>query len=490
MEQEWVETKIELEGKTVVHRYGMWPKQKQFHSTRKRYVLFGGARGPGKSHALNQHGFRAMLRWPGILVLLARRDLKDLKETTLREWRNVVPPEMYDPKYGGQWHQGDSYFRFPNGSTLMYSEFKDWESKKSLTAGLVLFDELNEIDEEGFINIEPVLRWTTGEGVCTYPECKELGEEFVRDHPIHPFYQIVSATNPSPGWVKDRFWLPWKEGRERKNHAFIPATAFDNPSLPPDFIPNLLEHNNATWVQNYIYGDWSSFENMVYPGFNRGLHVWKGPIPFDDFLFIEGGIDYGGTGETSHKTCAYLTGFTRWGTYITFAEYSKQGGAAADLFEWITRMTRLFKVRRWVADGSQPRANQLIRNAGINVQDAPRYKGAVKDGINLITRLLKPNPTGRPGIYITNDCSWLMSGIETYQLDPETGEPKKNQEDDEVDAWRYNIMAITNTGPVVQSENYTVRTTRSGVPSASKHLEAFRAEKRDRLRNALRIEGG
>ena len=43
-----------------------------------------------------------------------------------------------------------------------------------------------------------LLRWTTEQGICDYPECAALGEEFVREHPRHPFYQIKMATNPSP----------------------------------------------------------------------------------------------------------------------------------------------------------------------------------------------------------------------------------------------------------------------------------------------------
>ena len=488
LKQKWVTTEIELNGETFTHRYGMWPKQEAFHSTRARYIVFGGARGPGKSYSLSQHIFRQAIRWPGIPILLLRRDLKDLKATTLKEFEKVVPQQMYDPKYGGQHHKGENWYRFPNGSLIQCGELKDWESYKSATVGLIGIDELNEVEEEAYENLDPTLRWTTGEGICDYQECRELGEEFEREHAVHPFYQIVACTNPAPGWVKTRFWEPWKNGQERKQHRFIAATSFDNPSLPPDFIPRLLENHTHSWVQNYIHGDWSSFENMVWPSFNRGLNVWKGPTPFEHFTRIEGGIDYGGTTDDAHRTAAFLTGFTKAGQMVTFWEYSKQGGASTNFFEELAAASKRYRVSRWWADSSQHRANQMLRRSGINVQDAPRYKGAVKDGVNLVNRLIRPNEAGRPSLFVTEDCQRLLSGIESYQLDPQTGEPAKNQEDDEVNAWRYNIMGITKGGPVISEVEYTAKQSQSERSKSSGMMNLFREERRERLRKALETE--
>lgn len=486
LEQTWFETEIVLPtGEKVVHRYGAWPKQVQFHTAQARYVTYGGARGPGKTRALAEHILAVMLKWPGIPVLVCRRDLKDLKLTFLREWLQVCPKELYDPKYGGQWHKGENWFRFPNMSFLQMGELKDWESYKSGTFGLIAIDELNEVDEEAHINLDPTLRWTTGEGVCKRPECLELGEEWAREHNEHPFYQIIAATNPSPGWVKTVFWEPWKHGREKPNHRFISATAFDNPSLPPDFIPRLLERNTATWVQNYIYGDWSSFENMVWPTANRAIHGWKGPIPLNEFRAIYGGIDYGGTTQEAHRTCAYLVGVTKSGQKITFWEYSKQGGAAKDFFATIAAVNKQYKNPIWGADASQHRANELLRERGIAVVDAPRYQGAVKDGINLIHRWLQPDATGRPEIYISEElCPRLWSGIETYQLDPDTGLPAKNQEDDEVNAWRYAAMQVDRGRVAGGNRDFRVV---NGAASGQKRdtsriMQRMKSERRERLR--------
>lgn len=474
------------DGTTIVHRYDAWPKQMQFHATQKRYVLFGGARGPGKTVALEEHILRAMLRWPGIPIVVIRKDLKDLKNTFDRVWRERVPKEFFDPKWGGQHHKGENWYRFFNGSTLILGEGKDWESYKSMTLGMFVIEEANEVDEELFLNVDPALRWTTGKGICKRADCAALGEEYAREHSEHPFYQIVMASNPSPGWLKTRFWEPWKVGKERPNHAFVPATAFDNPSLPPDFIPNLLQNNTATWVQNYIYGDWAAFENMVWPTFNRGLHSWRGPLP--EFVRVTGGIDYGGTTQEAHRTAAYLTGETKRGLLVTFWEYSQQGAASKDFFAMITLKTREHRVDTWWADSSQMRANELLRDRNINVQDAARYKGSVKEGINMVHRELQPDATGLPRLFVSTEaCPRLVSGIETYQLDPLTGEPVKGQEDDEVNAWRYNIMGATETRSVLPALDIRVVNPAGEVtkPKTSRMMTTVKEQKRARLKETL-----
>lgn len=445
-----------LSGKVVKDEFFLYPKQIQFMNTRKRYALFGGARGPGKSRSLAQIAKQTMIKWAGIPILILRKDLQDLKRTTMLEFQAVTPKELYDPKYGGQWNKSENWVRFPNGSIAYFGELKDWESYKSMTVGRIFIDEINEVDEDCFINLDPTLRWTTGEGVCDFEECKTLSEEFARAHPRHPFYQIVAASNPAPGWVKEKWYDPWKQGRERRDHAFVPATAFDNPSLPPDFIPKLMENHTATWVQNFIYGNWESFENMAWPRFSRATHLWKGPVPYTEFTDICGGIDYGATTITGHRTTAYLTGRLKTGELLTFWEYSKQGPASSDFFATIKAVNTQYHVRQWWADSSQHRTNESLRESLVNAQDADRRAGAVKEGIGIIDRLMTPNHANQTGIYISEQhCPRLVSGIESYQIDPRTAEPEKNQEDDEVDAWRYNITGMSRSHYVMQDRRVT-----------------------------------
>lgn len=488
LEQTWYVSKWRFGGEEVEHRYGAWPKQAQFHQTRARHLCFGGARGPGKTVTLVEHILAKADRWPGIPILFLRKDLKDLKRTGMVEMRKRWPKQLYDPKFGGQWNLGEGWVRLWNGSIIYFGDLKDWESYKSMTVGMIAIDELNEVEEEAYINLEPTLRWTTGEGVCEFEECAAYGPEFTREHPVHPFYQIVSATNPSPGWVKTRFWQRWKDGDELPGYRFISATAFDNPSLPVDFIPNLMRDHNPVWVRNYIYGDWAAFENMVWERWSRPVHGWRDPIPFGSFTTIEGGIDWGGTTSEAHRTCAYLTGKLPDGRKITFWEYSKQGGASRDFFNTLEAANKRYKVRRWWADASQHRANEAMRLRGVAVHDAPRYKGSVRDGLNVVDRELTPDHTRRPRLYVVEEnCPRLCEGIETYRLDPETGEPAKNQADDEVNSWRYNIDGLERGEGRIADGEWKVNSPvgKTAQSDSSKFMQAWKQQKRDRLREIV-----
>ena len=54
------------------------PKQKLFCQARTRYVGYGGARGGGKSHVLRIKAFGGALTYPGIRILIVRREYPEL----------------------------------------------------------------------------------------------------------------------------------------------------------------------------------------------------------------------------------------------------------------------------------------------------------------------------------------------------------------------------------------------------------------------------
>ena len=101
--------------------------------------------------------------------------------------------------------------------------------------------------------------------------------------------------------------------------------------------------------------------------------------------------------------------------------------------------------------------------------------------------MLTQDATKRPMIYVADTCPRLMGGIETYQLDPDTGEPKKNQSDDEVNAWRYNVMRITKLRQGVPINRELTSKAAGALPAVkpSQMMAAVKAERRDVLRRMI-----
>lgn len=471
------------DGRVVTHAYTPTPQQAEFHKANARYVLFGGAVGPGKSRALVEHILAKMIAWPGLPVLLLRHTLKALRASTEREWLKVCPPELYDPRYGGSHNKADHTYRLVNGSTLVLSGANDWEKHKSTEFGLIAIDELDQIDEDAYNNLDARLRWTTGEGICTLASCEQYG----REHARHPRYQIVAATNPATGWVKRRFYVPWKEGNELPNHRFIRATTRDNPHLPADYLDTLMANRSAAWVQNYIEGEWSSFENQVFPDLSITEHSWPAERPLPPFAVVDGGIDWGST-DTRYagRTACVLAGRTSDGTVIVFDLYSEQGPASKNVFDWIRAKTRQHRVRRWYADSSQERVGQLLRDQGLPIYNANRAPGAIADDIALITRWAS---SGR--LYIHASLTRLWDNLESYRYG-DNGKPAPHQADDEIDAFRYCLQSVTlgvtaaarSSSPHPSHERYSIQPYRPQA-RVSALMAEFRKAKREYYRLCL-----
>ena len=70
------------------------PKQKLFCQARTRYVGYGGARGGGKSHVLRIKAFGGALTYPGIRILIVRKEYPELEQTMILPMRKLIPAEI------------------------------------------------------------------------------------------------------------------------------------------------------------------------------------------------------------------------------------------------------------------------------------------------------------------------------------------------------------------------------------------------------------
>lgn len=474
------------DGRVFTDPYVPTFKQWLFHQAKEPLVLFGGARGGAKTRAIVEDAKALALAWPGIPIVIGRKDLSDMKKTTMREFFLHTNPIYYAPEFGGQYHKGENWVRLFNGSQIWFTELKDVESWRSATVGAWYIDEAKEaVTEDDTRDLRGGLRWVSGKGTCERVECYEaaveIGEPY-REHSQHPIRQIRMATNPGPGWLRDKFYVPYKAGHPIPGKRFIPATVFDNPHLDPQYIKDLLD-NPPQWVANFVYGDWASFEGMVLRQFSRATHTWHGPLP--QFKVIIGSIDYGSTGEEAHATAAYLTGVTRTGQQITFAEYFRRGAPGKELFEWVSQQSAIWKPRHWMADASQFIANEMLSSNTLRIHNAQRQRDAVEDGINHWDRMMTPNASGKPQWFLTEDCPHLAAGIESYMRD-DLGKIVKSN-DDAVDACRYGLMELatmTERRPIELQTN--IRHSGATTTRVNSILAARRAQKHERMASVLR----
>ena len=94
--------------------YTPQPKQKELHESVANEILFGGAAGPGKSHALRFEALIWAMRIPGIHVYLFRRTFPELEKN------HILPSRELYPKGLGEYKSGDKRWEFKNGSMIHF----------------------------------------------------------------------------------------------------------------------------------------------------------------------------------------------------------------------------------------------------------------------------------------------------------------------------------------------------------------------------------
>ena len=93
------------------------PKQKQFCQARSRYIAYGGARGGGKTHVLRTKACMGALAYPGIRILIIRREYPELEQTVIIPMRKMIPQQL--AVYNGTMHM----FTFINGSIIKFGHY-------------------------------------------------------------------------------------------------------------------------------------------------------------------------------------------------------------------------------------------------------------------------------------------------------------------------------------------------------------------------------
>lgn len=95
-------------------------KQSVLHAVRARQVMYGGAAGGGKSHALRMDGLIACLENPGLQAYLFRRTYPELKDNHLIPIQQMaIPPEV------ATWKETDRKLTFYNGAFLQFCFAED-----------------------------------------------------------------------------------------------------------------------------------------------------------------------------------------------------------------------------------------------------------------------------------------------------------------------------------------------------------------------------
>lgn len=211
-------------------------------------ILYGGAKGGGKSFLGASLIFGDAHIYPGTHYFIARQELNDLVKFTI--------PTIYEVhrKWGirledyGSYNGNDKAFYLANDSKVFLLACKELPSdplferfgSMQMTRGWL--EEGGEVAEAAKNNLWlSIGRWRNEE----YQLKKKL---------------LVTA-NPKKGWMKRDFVDPWKKDQLPRTRVFIPARATDNAYLSDDYRETLKNQKDTVARQRLWEGDWDYDED-------------------------------------------------------------------------------------------------------------------------------------------------------------------------------------------------------------------------------------
>lgn len=369
-------------------------KQKAFFKARSRFVGYGGARGGGKSWAVQHKGPLMALRYAGIKILLLRRTYKDLERNHVR----VLEPML---KGIARYSRQEKCFYFPNGSILELgycASEGDVLQYQGQEYDVIFIDEATQFTEYQFETLTACMR-----GANDFPK---------------RMYLTCNPGGVGHEWVKRRFISrKYRESENPDDYEFISATVFDNEILLQsdpgyvDMLNNLSEGLRQAWRD----GNWDMLAGQYFSEFDRNVHVIE-PFDIPEHWKKYRAVDYG----LDCLACLWIAVDER-GDYYVYREYAESdmviSAGAKDIIGLSDDENVLYTVAPddlWARSQETAKSKaDIFRENGL-----PLYKGnRNREAGWLAVKELLTIKNGESRLKIFSNCTELIECLPALQRD-------------------------------------------------------------------------
>lgn len=220
-------------------------RQRLFMTDEHRYIIFGGARGGGKSWALRWKAILMCLNYAGIKILIMRKTYPELQANHIMPLKEILNRVA---AYNGTEHM----FNFPNDSTIKFmycSRDDDLGKIQGHEYDIIMIDEATNMTEYQIKAIDACVR-----GVNKKPK---------------RMYMTCNPGGPGHGYIKRLKDGNFKPTEAPEKYSFIQSLVTDNKALmkeQPEYIQQLMAlppKLRAAWLE----GNWDVYEGQFFEEF-------------------------------------------------------------------------------------------------------------------------------------------------------------------------------------------------------------------------------
>lgn len=205
-------------------------------------LVYGGGAGGGKSVLGCANDILCSYAYPGSRGVIARKELKSLKESTLLTYFQVAKMMGLKVGYDVHYSEQSGVLQFPQTGSVTYLRELDWvpsdpdyERLGSTEYTRAFIDEAGQIKEKGKNALNTRIRYR------------------LDDFGLVP--KLLMTCNPSKDFLYRDYYKPWKDKDLPEYRAFVQSLVGDNPFLPKSYIENLHRQDPAT-RERLLYGNW------------------------------------------------------------------------------------------------------------------------------------------------------------------------------------------------------------------------------------------
>lgn len=211
-------------------------------------LLYGGAKGGGKSFLGATLIFGDALIYPGTHFFIARQELNDLVKFTIPTIHEVFKNWGITLEDYGTYNGQDKAFYLNNGSKVFLIACKEIPSdplyerfgSMQMTRGWI--EEAGEVAEAAKANL-----WLS------------IGRWMNQEYKLKK--KLLLTANPKKNYLKREFVDPLKAVALPPSRKYVQALPTDNVYLPEDYIATLSSETNRTRRQRLFEGDWDYDED-------------------------------------------------------------------------------------------------------------------------------------------------------------------------------------------------------------------------------------